>query len=61
MIITAKCEDGVFKPLQEARISEASSLSYDAILLVQLQLVRSCTHEGMSAGGRSPIMTRSEL
>ena len=33
--------------------------SYDLILLVQSLGVRSCTREGISAGGRSAIMTRS--
>jgi len=35
--------------------------TYDLILLVESLVVRSCAHEGMSAGGRSPIMMRSVL
>ena len=31
--------------------------SHDLILLIQSLVVRSCTHEGMSAGGRSAIIT----
>jgi hypothetical protein len=35
--------------------------TYDLILLVQSVGVCSCPREGMSAGGRSPMMTRSVL
>ena len=35
--------------------------SYDLILLVQSLIARSCTHEGVSTGWRSRIMTRSVL
>jgi hypothetical protein len=44
-----------------ARISWRVCSSYDSILLVQSPVVRSCTHEGVGAGGRNPITTRSVL